>query len=79
MIYGFAVTGDWVSASLTVSDFIWRAAPALVLVVCSVVVERALRPASGHPNTPIVPGGALPAMGYLAFAVITISLSRTPQ
>jgi uncharacterized membrane protein YjfL (UPF0719 family) len=79
MIYGFAVTGDWVSASLTVSDFLWRAAPAIVLVVASVAVEQVLRPTAQRPNAPLVSGGAVPAIAYLAFAVAAITLSGAPQ
>jgi uncharacterized membrane protein YjfL (UPF0719 family) len=79
MIYGFAVTGDWVSASLTVSDFLWRAAPAIVLVVASVATERVLRPTAQRPNAPLISGGVVPAIAYLAFAVAAISLSGSPQ
>jgi hypothetical protein len=79
LIYGFAVTGDWISSSLTVSDFLTRAAPALALVAVSIVAERMLRPTPARPSPPLIAGAALPAIAYLTIAAMTIGLGRTPQ
>ena len=79
VIYGFAVTGDWISASLTVSDFLSRAFPALALVAVCILAERWLRPTPDRPHPSLISGAALPAIAYLAIAVMTIGLGRTPQ
>jgi len=42
VIFGWAVAGDWVSASATVADFVSRAWPAVIVVALAIVVERAM-------------------------------------
>ena len=79
LIYGFAVTGDWVSAEATVIDFVRRGAPALVIIAGGLFVERAFTPTPVRPVPPMTTAAVAPAIAYLAVAVLAIRFVSVPQ
>jgi hypothetical protein len=76
VIFGSAVTGDWVSTPDTVIDFVWRAWTAIPIVVIAMVVERTQRPSPERPQAPLGQGGLLPAVIYVSLAVLATTFPR---
>ena len=72
LIFSTAVTGDWVSASATIRDFIARGWPADVLIVLALVVEVSLRRPAGQPRWSIATGGIAPAVVYIIGALFVV-------
>ncbi|HTF88367.1 MAG TPA: hypothetical protein VK843_08155 [Planctomycetota bacterium] len=63
-----AAAGDWVSAKATVSDFVARGWPALVLAVAAIAFDRALRPTHKNLRPSVFASGVLPGLVLLAAA-----------
>jgi hypothetical protein len=74
MICGFAVTGDWVSVPATVADFVVRAWPVGLLAALAALVEPGVRPTPGRPRAQLAVGGIVPAMAFVAVALIAVAL-----
>lgn len=68
LVFGASVAGDWISAQMTVADFVMRAWPALLVLAIALGVERAVRPRPEQPRGPLMASGILPAIVYLAVA-----------
>jgi len=76
VVFGGAVTGDWVSASATVIDFgvkAWTAGP---IVMAAVLVEHLQRPTPERPRAPVSAAGLMPALAYLAAAGASVYLAK---
>ncbi len=76
VIFGSAVTGDWVSALQTVVDFVLRAWTVVPLVVLAVIVERTQRLSPERPQAPLMQGGVLPAVIYVSLALLAATFPR---
>lgn len=72
LIFGAAVTGDWVSASATVVDFVRHGWAGLVIAVIAIFVERGLRPSPSRPQLPVIQAGVLPALVWLVLATVVV-------
>ena len=72
LMLGRAVAGDWHSTAATVKDFAWDGWPAVVLAVIAAGAERKLRPSLANPIPAIRSRGILPAVLYLAIAVVDL-------
>jgi uncharacterized membrane protein YjfL (UPF0719 family) len=72
LVFGFAVTGDWVSASATVADFITRAWPIGPIAVAVFLLERSVRPTPERPRGQVSSAGVVPAVVFVAAAVAAV-------
>lgn len=72
LICGVAVTGDWVSAPLTIVDFVARGWPVVPLAIGVGLVERFLRPTVQRPRSAILSAGIAPAALYVGLAVFAV-------
>jgi hypothetical protein len=72
LVYGFAVTGDWVSASATVADFLVRAWPVGPIALCVVLLERSVRPTPERPRAQVSSAGMIPAFVFVFAAVAAV-------
>jgi hypothetical protein len=72
LILGRAVAGDWHSVSETLHDFVADGWPALLLLAIAVVSEWFLRPSRLRPFPKWSACGLVPALAYLAFAVVCL-------
>jgi len=78
IILGRAVAGDWESTRGMWDDFVNQGRPVVLLLVVAVVVERLLRPSVRRPTPPRWVGW-LPAVGYLAVAVVWATWLGRPE
>ena len=72
VVFGYAVTGDWVSSGATIADFLARAWPILPVAVLAIGADRALRPTAARPRAPIIAGGVAPALLHIAIAITAV-------
>jgi uncharacterized membrane protein YjfL (UPF0719 family) len=72
LVLGRAAAGDWVSAGATVRDFVAVGWPALLLFAVEVLLHRVFRPSLANPKPAVIPYGLLPALGYVAVAVVYV-------
>ena len=79
LVFGFAVTGDWVSASATVADFITRAWPVGPIALVVFLLERSVRPTPERPRAQLSSAGIVPAIVFVgaAIAVVVAGWPRT--
>jgi hypothetical protein len=78
-IFGRGAAGDWVSAELTVRDFVTAAWPAIPLLVIAAMVERSARPTATAPQPSPLTYGVVPAAGYLALAALVVARLGIPE
>jgi hypothetical protein len=79
LILGRAVAGDWHEAGMTIVDFArlgWGVAP---LAIGAMTIDRVFRPSVDQPRAPLVIGGLVPALIYLAGAVIYVVATGWPR
>jgi hypothetical protein len=69
LILGYAVTGTWVSAADTLTDFLWCGWPVLPLTGLAAVLHWSGAPSPTRPRPDRVGWGVLPAALYLALAL----------
>jgi uncharacterized membrane protein YjfL (UPF0719 family) len=74
VIFGYAVTGDWVSVGATIADFFARAWLILPVVIVAVLLEGRVRPTPQRPRANVITGGVVPALVFLAAAVTGVAL-----
>jgi hypothetical protein len=79
LILGRAAAGDWVSASLTVNDFVRVGFPALALVAIAIPVEMRARPTMTRPTPSPVVWGIVPAAVYVAVAAVYVAQLGMPE
>jgi len=72
LVLGRAVAGDWVSAEVTVSEFMRMAWPAAVLTAGAVAVERCCSPVTERSPLSLLGSGWVPALMYVAAGIIDI-------
>jgi hypothetical protein len=71
-VLGRAVAGDWQGAEGLLRDFAVRGWPALALAFVALVLERPLRPNAATPRRSTLAAGFLPALAYVAAALVWI-------
>ena len=79
LILGRAVAGDWHEAGQTIVDFVgigWGVAP---LALGAIVVDRVFKPTPEQLRPPLVMGGMVPALIYLAGAVVYVVATGWPK
>ncbi len=72
LILGRAVAGDWVSATVTLSDFVRIAWPALVLTATVIAFERFCSPATERTVLSLFNSGWVPHLLYVAAGLLAI-------
>jgi hypothetical protein len=72
LILGRGAAGNWVSADSTFRDFVRIAWPALPLALGAAVVDRVCRPTRDRPRPDPVLLGLLPALLFIALAVVYV-------
>jgi uncharacterized membrane protein YjfL (UPF0719 family) len=78
LVLGRAVAGDWVSGDATVNDFVMTAPPALLLLALAIFVEHRARPTAERPQAPLFGLGLVPAVSYLALAILAVARLGQP-
>jgi hypothetical protein len=78
VILGRSVAGDWISAPVTVADFIATAWPVLPLLGVAVAIERMMRPTPANPRPSVAGAGVLPGLVYLAAAAAYVFMLGWP-
>jgi uncharacterized membrane protein YjfL (UPF0719 family) len=68
LVLGRGVSGDWLSATRTVVDFIKVLPAAAAILLVAIAVEYVARPTPERPQGPLVALGVLPALAYLMIA-----------
>lgn len=69
LVLGRAVAGDWVNLGSTLSDFMARGWPALVIAVIGLACDRGLLPNATTPRRSVFAAGLVPGAFFLAAAV----------
>ncbi|HEY4003302.1 MAG TPA: hypothetical protein VGO93_30820 [Candidatus Xenobia bacterium] len=72
LLFGRAMAGRWISAEATLSDVIHWGMPALAIACLVAWLQGRWRPTPSRPCAPVVPAGALPALGMVAVAVACV-------
>jgi hypothetical protein len=72
LVLGAAVMGDWVTAGATVVDFVRRAWPVIPIALVAIANESVQRPTPARPQAPVVRGGIVPALIYVALAALVV-------
>lgn len=75
LILARAVAGNWVSWDETVHDFIFRAWPAMLLLLISIVLQRLWKPTPARPGPPVGICGVLPCAAFIAIAILDVIFS----
>ena len=70
LVVGRAAAGNWQSAGATVSDFIGKGWPVLIVWAVTVVLDVAFRPSPASPTRPTIVGGFLPALLLVVLGLI---------
>jgi uncharacterized membrane protein YjfL (UPF0719 family) len=79
LILGRAAAGDWVSAPLTVNDFVRVGFPALGIVAIAIAVEMRGRPTMARTTPSPVQWGVAPAGVYVALAAAYVAQLGLPE
>ena len=77
LIFGAAMSGDWVSMEETVSDLWRRGWPTIVILAVSIVLENKLGPTRKAPHQPVLTHGILPLLFFIMLAAVGIFLARS--
>lgn len=72
LIFGRAVAGDWHSVWGTIHDFIRDGWLGVLLLPVAILIERKFRPCHARPFPNWLFCGLVPALGYIAIAVICL-------
>ena len=72
LMFGRAVAGDWHSVWGTIHDFIRDGWVGVLLLPVAILIERKFRPGRARPFPNWLLCGLLPALCYIAFAVICL-------
>jgi uncharacterized membrane protein YjfL (UPF0719 family) len=70
IVSGWAVAGDWVSATATLKDFLWSSWPAIVLSGIAVLIELVWRQKSRRPSKASL--SATIALAYIILASVWV-------
>jgi len=70
LVVGRAAAGNWQSAGATMSDFIGKGWPVLIVWVVTVVLDVAFRPSPASPIQPAMVSGFFPALLLVALGLI---------
>jgi hypothetical protein len=74
VVLGRAAAGNWVSTERMIGDLLALGWPVVVLLGFAIVLERALRPRDSDPRPSPFAAGVLPAVVYLALALVYVAL-----
>jgi hypothetical protein len=78
LIAGRAAAGNYVSLEATISDFVHHGWPVLPLLAFAIALQRALGPRPEPRQASLTVLGVTPALGYVAYAALTVALAGWP-
>jgi uncharacterized membrane protein YjfL (UPF0719 family) len=70
LIVGRAAAGNWQSVDATMSDFIGKGWPVLIVWVVTVLLDVAFRPSPANPFRPTIVAGFFPALLLVALGLV---------
>lgn len=79
LLFGRGVAGDWVSAALTLSDFVVVLPVAAGLLALAWIVERTARPTVERPRAPLASHGLVVALVYVGIAATYVARMGWPS